>query len=854
MNELSETPNNSVIDATFEILKESDKRIKFSKNKDLILVLGNVQSGKTSVVQWLAGDNSKLISKEVNEGSGEFIIEDGGRIGNSTIFPELVEDAETNSVYYDCPGFGDTTSTSYDMAKTYLVKKMADYAESVKIVFVVNYNSVRMGTAQDDFMRLVQHAIEFVKDVNKFKGSLSIVASKVENSYVKVGNDLQLVSDQVVVKSIVNFLEESKQGMEPKQKQFVEALQVKNGNDYAKIGIFRRPDKAGPLSHIELLQNGRKSVKKIVNDNLEFTKKSENDIGYTLSEKSKNRINTLVEEINSKVCYYAQGIAKEVKLFYQNLTKQIADKMNSFTVNDQIQLSEAKDFSFRINESYVTLSNMTKATENLNTTKELSETIQTGFAKLGVKVSNESLANIANQDKYWSFLQLVSEKEWKISPTEFSTDLQIIASDILQMRDEVRSNGTRLIENAKGKIETEVQDIGNKIQKYQRSKLGKSKFQELLNESNELYDFALEVKLSDLELNSLKDFVQKVNSGFQNLDTEIVRNTVAITKLGYQWQFLKLLSDDASIVNDPLFVKLWTIIFDTTQRFKQWMTFVEAVYKRLSEYDIQMDKNKCIDMLGFSTDISLDKFGQFLERIGKYGVTDELKGISPDEAELKLLNEALELALKNKVNSTCETDRLVIKGDFVKISDLTKLNCSSSNFTQVFALNKMFIDVDLKMIGNKTRLAIVAPSLEIIGDKEINLSGKDANPVEHSDNGKPGNPGGPAGSFIAIGKELIKRDSLIVKADGGDGSAGQDGAEGAQGKGPDSDFDWWYDKHSCSNVCTGGENGQTTDRFGDSFDCYQDPGCTGSSYCWNINPSIGADGGNGGKGMSVNSR
>ena len=358
----------------------------------------------------------------------------------------------------------------------------------------------------------------------------------------------------------------------------------------------------------------------------------------------------------------------------------------------------------------------------------------------------------------------------------------------------------------------------------------------------------MKVKLDDLDLTSLKDFVGKINTGFQNLDTSIIRNTLAITKFGDYWQFLKILSGDAPSITDPLFVKLWTSNFEVTQHLKQWLGFVESVYDRLTQYDVQKDPSKCIEDLDFSETISPEKFSKFLESIQKYGVADNLNGIAPNELELKALNEALDFTLKSKVDSSCETDRLVIKGAFVKISDLNKTNCKTDNFVQIFSLSKMFIDEDLNKIGNKTKLAIVAPSLEIIGDRTINLSGKDAVPLNQWT--KPGNPGGSSGSFLAVSIELVdKLGNLTVLSNGGNGGAGNPGEEGTKGRSPSTNVDYYYKNSKCSTVCNSLENPSRAYDGYSYFRCiYRDCGTSDSYRCWRIYGSQGGNGQSGGKG------
>ncbi|CAL1269492.1 unnamed protein product [Larinioides sclopetarius] len=212
-----EEEGDQLIKSTFELWERGEKDIKLEDNyKDLILILGNTGSGKSTFKQWLAGDNTKLISRETTKGTEEYIIEDRERISDNTvksktIIPELVIDTKTNSAYYDCPGFSDTHGASNDIAHTYFIKKVIDHSKSVKMVFVISHSSVRKGVDRQDFMKLVKHVTDLVKDIEKFRNSIAIVATKVDNAYKKGGI---LVEDENVIEAIADFLKEPKQNLE----------------------------------------------------------------------------------------------------------------------------------------------------------------------------------------------------------------------------------------------------------------------------------------------------------------------------------------------------------------------------------------------------------------------------------------------------------------------------------------------------------------------------------------------------------------------------------------------------------------------------------------------------------------
>lgn len=98
----------SEIEKTIELLNEGEQKILLpEKYKNLVLFVGTTGTGKTTLVQWLAGNNDDLIAKRVGadnkaedyditdyDDDDNFIIENkANSIGSSsmskTIFPEL---------------------------------------------------------------------------------------------------------------------------------------------------------------------------------------------------------------------------------------------------------------------------------------------------------------------------------------------------------------------------------------------------------------------------------------------------------------------------------------------------------------------------------------------------------------------------------------------------------------------------------------------------------------------------------------------------------------------------------------------------------------------------------------------
>lgn len=281
-----------------ELLKIGNELIELDDHhKNVILVLGNTGSGKSTLLKWIAGDDTKLKSVETGEGTGHFLVEDGNeRIGSSAnskaIYPELVMNNKTNTAFYDCPGFSDTRNASQNIANTFFMKKLTDFADGVKIIFVVSEKSVKKGGDPIDFMKMMRHASGLIKDFNKFRNSIAVVVTKVTN----VKKEGVLVSDEKIIEQIANYFHEVSDDMESKLKDLnnsetdnilyrksidlLKILQTKEGEKYERIGIFRRPNEPGLFSDIEFYKKEKKSIEEILNNDLVYEKKSNDDFVY----------------------------------------------------------------------------------------------------------------------------------------------------------------------------------------------------------------------------------------------------------------------------------------------------------------------------------------------------------------------------------------------------------------------------------------------------------------------------------------------------------------------------------------------------------------------------------------------
>lgn len=414
------------------LLKAGEEKIDFKSHRDVVLILGNTGSGKTTFTQFIAGDNNRMVSREVRKYTGEFIISDfdnkissNSTITSKTTFPELFIDPETKIVYIDNPGFNDSRNEAYDITAAYFIKKVFDSVQNVKIVLITSYPSVRKGVNRTDFLQLLEHVTVLLKDIDKYVDSIALVTTKVDNAFVMCKGVPELIPDYAIIENIADFVLEVRESLEqiyisePKRLEdkafyknaikLLNALLTKKDSHYSRLGIFRRPNEPGIISQIQLLQNDKKKIINMVRQNIRYLPSENAFIGYTISEKSRNVIRDLVAEVNN-------NIITDVAVINVNL-------INYFCTLERDMLSH--DFHTLRNHlktASKALSNISSIEKSVSAT-EFIKCMSKIFDTVGVQVSKSHLHDIINLNKFLIFLQHISAKKYDSSVWKWIKEL-----------------------------------------------------------------------------------------------------------------------------------------------------------------------------------------------------------------------------------------------------------------------------------------------------------------------------------------------------------------------------------------------------------------------------------------------
>lgn len=186
------------IASIIDFWKRQDRNVE--SQKDIVLLLGETNHGKSTISSFLTGSQLKAI-----EYADEFEIIGGNnnRIGSR---PESLIDPTSGTMYYDCPGFDHTRGVKYEISNAYSLNKLLSATNSLKFVFVVDYSTVGSIASTYEFRKLIDNAFTVLKDVGKFMDGIAMVVTKVNDAYVERNGFQILEDDSAMIKNVVKFL------------------------------------------------------------------------------------------------------------------------------------------------------------------------------------------------------------------------------------------------------------------------------------------------------------------------------------------------------------------------------------------------------------------------------------------------------------------------------------------------------------------------------------------------------------------------------------------------------------------------------------------------------------------------
>lgn len=810
---------NDKVKKTLELLARGENETKLIDNaEDLVFVLGNTGIGKTPFTKWLAVDNSKLISEQLDEDGPFLMRDDDGKIGDSitksaTIFPDLYN--YTGTALYDFPGFRDTRGLEHGIATTYFMKKVVDHGNRVKMLIIADYDSVKLGGRRNTFTALLKDVADFVKDIQKFTKSIAFVVTKVP----KYMND-QKPTDTQIIDRIARFILKVKEELKKETKEIspedkkaiyynehalktIDVIVGENGEDRSKIGIFRFPDQAGPFSEITILHEGKRRIENIIT-NLEFTAKTENDFGYTISEESMSEIVDLNEAINQNLKRNIESIIDIVKNRYNSLVIQAQDDMKSVVCKTKRIAIDATTSKESILDDLTDAANAMSQTPaqimSLTDPKLLAETVKNTIDKLDINVPRDVYEDLINNGNYSSFFQIFHEKA--LPTQQWAAPFEAMDTFFTTAKTAIHNDAVAASQRVNSWIENEFADMEQKLQKsFAQKEAAVDDIQQLYDESKREHQALKEIRSSAND--SIKSCIDNINKKICSFIAITGDDLLDAMRYADYLEYLQTFTE-VRLLHSFQCSNAFGNAVKYFENAEKWYDFLRELHGKLfKNYKGQEDIKRfnMIDKLrqhkierdestNASTIANLEEFLNSVDR----DIYPEVKALQIDVHKVNAFKVVLE-HIMIETSSVCSPNNatLTITGYHIKISEVVNKTCwAQAENIEIYAWNWILVDADIDMSYRKGKLSIIAPTWEIVNHRQIVLNGKSGanhKPMDktgkdtkrlnaNGKHGAPGLPGESAGHFFGTGNIFTNAELLSIKANGGIGGAGQDGEEG----------------------------------------------------------------------------
>lgn len=675
-----------------KFIDEVLEKLPTIKSENVVLVVGYTGNGKSALVHYLTGDNSKLTAIKAGI---YFTIQDGldpekdrniSATESRTLIPEVVND-ENQTVWIDCPGFGDTRNSTIEIAIAFSIKHVIESATNVKFVLVVNYDWVSDSGNRDGFDKLLARVTEMIKNVTQIENSVSLVVTR-----VPFFADSEEVTEEIFKNSTAKFVRDYRSTIE-RNKQNTEKIKLIDAifehfefDDYSKISAFRRPNKTGPLDKNNGMMESRELILKSIMENSSYTKIGISDIGFPLSDGAKLEVVNIMKETS-----------KNLFLFLNQTTDQLEKEVTNRWKIDNTFENHVR--LIHVWEEMLKPMNQTNATQADRLVDQLRRLV---LAFNVTSVNMDELNSTARHQKNLNVFQSLIKNGINHMPKkiEIESILKNITAFFGDLKMETQNKIVHEIKQMIKRLSTELpnidQQVVNALQRKFESESIHSKKDLLENhccrECNMLVtlgDWAERVKTIIHTFN-----ITSINTNQLNV---IKRNETHLNNL-------KWLCESEINFNS---INIPTGAINYPCAMNDWYTFLIQEYGNLSDYEVQKDTNAYL----------IANLSIIMRKAEEYPRNSFQKNESD-----KVIDTTLRSPPQYHYNN--ESYVLTIKGNFAKSSDIQKHldhnTYSSLETVELFIANTFFVDTNLtiglssKKTGQILRCFIHAPKWHIL--------------------------------------------------------------------------------------------------------------------------------------------
>jgi hypothetical protein len=284
-----------ISDAAYFIL-ENEEIFQPANEDNIHVVLGMPKSGKTALIKVLTNDLSNILAVGNNNYMNIFDRNDLAKSNSYTedFIPEVYKD-EYRNVYYDIPGFKYVKNASIDITAGYFTKKVFDSADKVKIILTIPHYKIRYSEYIDEIKQLFIHCGKLIRQYKRFTNSVSLVVTMVDKTEKSRENgtidNITYKTDNEIKSDISEYLKYLKKNIteydhiyrdqKPNLMKLIDILTYsKNNITYNHIGLLKKPAKEGPLNLDSEIQESKKNLLDMIEDNLKFSTVKRSDTRY----------------------------------------------------------------------------------------------------------------------------------------------------------------------------------------------------------------------------------------------------------------------------------------------------------------------------------------------------------------------------------------------------------------------------------------------------------------------------------------------------------------------------------------------------------------------------------------------
>lgn len=538
----------------------------------------------------------------------------------------------------------------------------------------------------------------------------------------------------------------------------IDALLEQN-TSYPRISIFWRPDGEGYFNTIKKMMIGHQRIRESIIEHSSYTEMNKNDFGFPLTAEAMIKISNMSEETVNSISSSLQSINQRLKSELQQknyAAESYQQQLKLIEIGKKIVQSE-----FKMNDRLSELITLKRVIVLLNA------------LRLELNVNS------------------IDTMELNRIESSFGNDLNLYLKDIIDF-----------FNNIENKIQTSITNEARQRIANVSSVLAivdGQLFNALKQKIDSTYGYQSKLDLlkrAKMHIAS-KDTAQTLLSGkvqeFHNLAHAFNLRNLSTNDLNLIEQHEKYLNELKALARADINLPIhdWIATSSNTTNFIStefnWYSLLEKIYEFLASYEVQRNTAaynvaNLADWAQFNKPqgltVSQNNFDKFVKQF------TSVSEFEPNESKLNEINDILKTTLKSSVKYECNGQTMIIKGNFVKSSDIQLSKCPLNNALgkiNIFALDTFYVDSDLNLNEcTDIELHIFSTTFYVQQAATFNLNGKHGEnqplPSCRGTLGKPGKLGMNTGNFFALANRIRNGELLTVQQIAGNGGKGQNGS------------------------------------------------------------------------------